>query len=243
MASDQNVDEILQRGASQFDLTLSEVQLRTFEQYYQELVAWNEKINLTRIIALDEVVSKHFLDSLSVAMVLPQIDSPLSIIDVGSGAGFPGIPLKIARPDLAVTLLEATGKKTKFLQHVVETLALTTTKVVTARAEEVGQLAAHRAQYDVAIARAVSRLAVLVEYLLPLVKVGGWVIAQKGQHPAEEIEAATSALQVLGGQVVKIVPVSVLGLDGERHLVIIKKIKPTPKPYPRRPGVPNKEPL
>ncbi|MCB0208848.1 MAG: 16S rRNA (guanine(527)-N(7))-methyltransferase RsmG [Anaerolineae bacterium] len=238
-----DVDTLLTAGAAHFGLALSEAQLHAFALYYRELVAWNEKINLTRIIEPDEVVSKHFLDSLSVVAALPKGNKPLSLIDVGSGAGFPGIPLRIALPDIRVTLLESTGKKTKFLQHVIDTLALKSTRVITARAEEAGQHPDHRAKYDVAVARAVSRLPVLIEYMLPLVKVGGQIIAQKGQNPAEEIEAARSALRVLGGQLIKVEPIAVPSLDGERHLVIVKKIKPTPKLYPRRPGLPNKEPL
>ena len=237
------MDTLLTAGASHFGLTLSEAQLHAFENYYRELAAWNENINLTRIIEPDDVAIKHFLDSLSIVPALPQRNKPLSIIDVGSGAGFPGIPLRIAIPEVKVTLLESTAKKTNFLQHVVNTLELESVRVITARAEEAGQQPEHRERYDVAVARAVSRLSVLAEYMLPLVKVGGYVIAQKGQNPAEEIEAARSALRILGGQLIKVQPVAVPGLDGERHLVIIKKTKPTPKLYPRRPGLPNKESL
>lgn len=237
------MNSTLQTGANKFGLSLSAAQLHAFDTYYRALVDWNKKMNLTRIVAPDDVVAKHFLDSLSVAVALPQPNKSLTLIDVGSGAGFPGIPLKIALPPVTVTLLESTGKKTKFLQHVVENLSLSGVSVVTTRAEEAGQHPQHRAQYDVAVARAVSKLPVLAEYTLPLVKVGGWVIAQKGQDPTGEVKAATSALRILGGQVSEIVPVSVPGLAGERHLVVIKKIKPTPKVYPRRPGLPNKDPL
>lgn len=235
--------EILQAGTTAFNLTLSEAQLDTFASYQRELAIWNEKFNLTRIIEPSEVAIKHFLDSLSIATVLSALKTPRLIIDVGSGAGFPGIPLKIAQPQLSMTLLESTGKKTTFLRHVVETLGLTNIAVVTARAEEAGRQAAHREHYDVAVARAVSRLAVLAEYTLPLVKVGGWVIAQKGQHPAEEIETGERAVRILGGKIVEVRPVEVPGLEAERHLVIIKKNKPTSKQYPRQPGGPAKDPL
>lgn len=233
----------LQTGATHFNLTLSEAQLETFVRYQHELVTWNEKFNLTRIVEPQEVAIKHFLDSLSIALVLPELNTPRSVIDVGSGAGFPGIPLKIARPELSMTLLESTGKKATFLRHVIETLGLTKIAVVTARAEEAGRQAAHREHYDLAVARAVSRLAVLAEYTLPLVKVGGWVIAQKGQHPAEEIESGERAVRILGGKIVEVRPVDVPGLEAERHLIIIKKSKPTPKLYPRQPGWPAKDPL
>jgi 16S rRNA (guanine527-N7)-methyltransferase len=146
-------------------------------------------------------------------------------------------------PDIRLTLLEATGKKTKFLQHLVETLALSKVLVVTGRAEEVGHQVEHRQQYQVAVARAVSKLAVLVEYALPLVKLGGLVIAQKGQDPADEVKASATALHILGGKIKEVIPVDIPGLDASRHLVVIQKIKPTPKQYPRRSGMPAKEPL
>jgi 16S rRNA (guanine527-N7)-methyltransferase len=165
------------------------------------------------------------------------------LIDVGTGAGFPGIPLKIVRPDLRLTLLESTGKKTKFLSHVVKMLGLQDVIIVTARAEEAGQNPAHRQRYDVAVARAVAKLPVLVEYLLPLVRTGGMMIAQKGQHPQDELNMAQRAIGILGGASPKIQNVVVPGIEADRHLVIIKKQKSTRKQYPRRPGVPNKEPL
>lgn len=235
--------QTLQRGTQQFNLFLTEAQLSAFERYRQELMAWNERVNLTGILDPEEIVVKHFLDSLSVYLALPDRPSTLSLIDVGSGAGFPGLPLKIARPDLRLTLLEATGKKTVFLQHIVETLKLTGVTIVTARAEEAGRRPEHRERYDVAVARAVAPLPVLAEYTLPLVKVGGRVILQKGQHPADEVKQATNALGILGGRINRVLPVTVPGLAAERHLVVIQKNKPTPPQYPRRPGLPAKKPI
>lgn len=229
-----------------------ETQLNAFQTYSSELIAWNRQTNLTRIIEPEEIVIKHFLDSLSVYQALPGIPTSgdahssnftFSMVDVGSGAGFPGLPLKIALPNIQLTLLEATAKKTTFLQHVVELLRLTGVTVLTARAEEVGHHAAHREQYDVALARAVSALPVLAEYTLPLVKVGGVVIAQKGPNLTGEIETAANALATLGGTISQILPVEIPGLEEVRHLVIIQKIEPTPQRYPRRPGVPAKRPL
>lgn len=165
------------------------------------------------------------------------------MVDVGSGAGFPGLPLKIALPDIQLTLIESTAKKTAFLQHIVEVLHLAEVTILTARAEEVGHQAAHRARYDVAVARAVASLPVLAEYTLPLVKVGGIVIAQKGQSPTEEIEAATNALSVLGGEISQVTPIEVPGLEEVRHLVVIRKLEHTPPKYPRRSGIPAKRPL
>jgi 16S rRNA (guanine527-N7)-methyltransferase len=235
--------QTLHRSAQQFHLSLTETQLNAFEQYSQELIAWNQRVNLTRIVEPEEIAVKHFLDSLSVCQALPALSFGFSVIDVGSGAGFPGLPLKIALPDIQLTLLESTGKKTAFLQHMVDTLNLTDVTVLTARAEEAGQQPTHREQYDVAVARAVSTLPILAEYTLPLVKVGGLVIVQKGQPATEEIKTATKALEVLGGKIRQILPVTVPGLNAERHLLVIDKHKPTAKQYPRRPGLPAKRPI
>ena len=233
----------LYQGAQQFHLTLSEEQLEAFERYSQELLIWNQRVNLTRITEPEEVVVKHFLDSLSVYLALQPLPPSLSLIDVGSGAGFPGLPLKIALPDLRLTLLEVVGKKMAFLQHLVKVLNLTQVTLLTARAEEAGHLLNQREQYDVAVARAVAPLPVLAEYTLPLTKVGGLVVVQKGQHPAEEVKQAANALGILGGKVSQIMPVSVPGLEAARHLVVIQKKKPTPLSYPRRPGLPAKKPI
>lgn len=237
------MDQLLRQGAQQFNLSLSEAQLHAFSRYVQELISWNQKINLTRIIEPEEIAIKHFLDSLSVYPLLSHLAPTFSLIDVGSGAGFPGLPLKLALPDIQLTLVEATGKKTRFLQHLIAVLSLSKVLVVTARAEEVGRRTEHREQYQVAVARAVSKLAVLVEYTLPLVKVGGLVIAQKGQEPTAELEASAKALQILGGSIKQVVSAAVPGLEAARHLVVIEKTKSTPKQYPRRPGTPLKEPL
>lgn len=234
---------ILQLGANQFGFNLTETHLNAFERYSQELIVWNEQVNLTGIVDPEAIAIKHFLDSLSVLVALPKLSPGSSLIDVGSGAGFPGLPLKIIRPDLRLTLLEATGKKTAFLQHLVGTLQLEQVTIVTARAEEAGRQPKHRERYDVAVARAVASLPVLAEYMLPFVKVSGWAIVQKGQHPADEIKAATNALSILGGQFRQLLPVEVPLLAAERHLVLIQKIKPTPKSYPRRPGTPAKKPI
>ena len=235
--------QILRQGASQFNLTLSEAQLKAFELYSRELITWNQKVNLTRIVEPEEIAVKHFLDSLSLAQALSDFPPDISLIDVGTGAGFPGLPLKIAWPDIRLTLLESTGKKTAFLQHVVDALNLNGVTVLTARSEKAGRQPEHREQYDVAVARAVSELRVLAEYTLPLVKVGGLVIAQKGQEPVAEVEQAAGALETLGGKISRIMPVSVPGLAADRHLVIIKKSNPTPPSYPRRPGLPSRKPL
>jgi 16S rRNA (guanine527-N7)-methyltransferase len=237
------MQEIFRQGVANFNLSLTGVQLSAFEEYASVLIAWNRRVNLTRIIEPDEIAVRHFLDSLAVRVALPPGSSSFSLIDVGSGAGFPGLPLKIACPEIQLTLLEATGKKAAFLHHLTEVLKLTGVTILAARAEEAGRLPDRREQYDVAVARAVAALPVLAEYTLPLIKVGGIVIAQKGPDPATEIEAATPALTILGGQLEQVMAVTLPGLDAPRHLVVINKVKPTPQKYPRRPGMPTKRPI
>lgn len=233
----------LLEGARQLGFLLTDAQLHAFEVYQRELLEWNQRFNLTRIVDPAEIAAKHFLDSLSVAGALRHLPATAALIDVGSGPGFPGLPLKIVQPGWRVTLLESTGKKARFLEHLVNVLKLPGVTVLVARAEEAGQNPAHRARYDVAVARAVASLPVLAEYLLPLVKVGGLAVAQKGQSPAAEIVAAANALGMLGGRVAQVVPVSVPFLAGERHLVVINKKRATPPQYPRRPGLPAQKPL
>jgi 16S rRNA (guanine527-N7)-methyltransferase len=220
---------------------LSETQLDQFEAYYQELIRWNERVNLTGITDPDEVLTKHFLDSLSCLQAVPEL--PKTVVDVGSGAGFPGLALKIAQPHIQLTLIEATGKKVEFLKHLVQVLGLSAVTVLHHRAEEAGRLPNHRGHYQLAVARAVAQLPILAEYMLPLLKVDGLMLAQKGVDPAAEIKAAKGALGVLGGRHLKTIPVEIPDLDAARHLVLIKKVKPTPKPYPRQPGLPAKKPL
>jgi 16S rRNA (guanine527-N7)-methyltransferase len=234
---------LLKEGAAHFKLHLTEAQLTAFEIYRRELLDWNQRMNLTRIVEPREIVIKHFLDSLSVAAALAENPGPPSMIDVGSGAGFPGLPLKIALPEIRLTLLEATGKKVAFLRHIAQTLDLTDVTVVHARAEEAGQMMAHRQRYQVAVARAVAALPVLAEYTLPFVAVGGIVVAQKGVQPVDEIQAGANALGVMGGKLLRVQRVMVPGLPDERHLLLLKKIRPTPKQYPRRPGLPAQKPI
>ncbi len=234
---------LLQDGSLRFGLALDSAQLQAFEIYSSTLIEWNQRVNLTRIVEPAEITTKHFLDSLSVCRALANLPPDISVIDVGSGPGFPGIPLKIVCPEIHLALLEATGKKAKFLQHLVDVLALSHSTVLNARAEEAGKQAAHRERYDVAVARAVAALPVLAEYMLPFVKVGGLMVAQKGQSPVDEAHSAANALGILGGTIKEIRPVEITGLEGERHLVVIKKTKPTPRQYPRRPGLPAKKPI
>lgn len=237
------MQQLLRQGAEQFGLTLSDAQADAFEHYRQELIAWNQRVNLTGIVDPEEIVIKHFLDSLSVYQALAQQPRPFSLIDVGSGAGFPGLPLKIILPDMQLTLLESVAKKTAFLEHLVASLNLHGVTILVARAEEAGRQPDHREHYDVAVARAVAALRIASEYTLPFVKLGGLVILQKGHYPAEEIAEMPNALGILGGKLVQVLPVTVPNLEAARHLVVLQKRKPTPQQYPRRPGLPAKKPI
>ncbi len=226
--------------ARAFGIELSAAQLETFETYYLELVAWNARVNLTSIIEHDQVIVKHFLDSLSVARVLP--DDANTLLDIGAGAGFPGLPLKIVLPHLRVTLLEAVGKKVAFLDHVIAQLNLRDIFAIHARAEDLARDLRHREQYDVVVARAVADLPILLEYAMPFARVGGVFIAQKGIAVEEEIARAARALKVLGGHVCEIAPVQLPGLE-PRHLIVVAKTASTPETYPRRAGIPERKPL
>ena len=234
--------ELLINGAQALlGLELTREQVAAFQTYAAELRTWNARFNLTALTDDAGIQLKHFLDSLSLLPLLP--DHAGQLIDVGTGAGFPGLPLKIMRPNLQVTLVEATGKKVTFCQAVAAQLGLTGVTVVNARAEEVGQDPAHRERYDWAMARAVAALPVLAEYLLPLVKIGGQAIAQKGASAPEEVEAAAPAVTKLGGAPAQLHPVALPGLAEARYLVVYPKAAATPKAYPRRVGMPAKTPL
>ncbi len=233
----------LKERAAALGVVLDAHQIAQFRAYYEMLQEWNERTNLTAIADYWGVLTKHFLDSLSCALALDFPPGDTRLIDVGSGAGFPGLPLKIAFPEIHVTLLEATSKKTEFLHAVVDHLRLSDVTILTTRAEEAAHNPIHREAYDVAVARALAAMPVLVELCLPFVRCGGRLIAQKGDPPAVELTAAQEALRILGGQLDRIQPVCVPGLDAIRHLVIIDKVATTPARYPRRSGVPSRRPL
>ncbi len=235
--------EKLAHSAQQlFGIHLTGRQMVSLATYERELLAWNEKDNLTAIRDSEGIRTKHFLDSFSCVLAWKE-NPPRRLIDVGTGAGFPGIPLKILYPSMQLTLVESVGKKTAFCRHVVETLKLDDVQVLTARVEEVGQLPAQREAYQWAVARAVADLAVLAEYLLPLVRVGGSIIAQKGQSGPAEAHSAEKAMRILGGRMRQLIPVTLPAVVEERYLVVVDKIAATPPQYPRRTGVPAKKPL
>src|SRR5512135_3556587 len=227
-------------GAKEMAIDLSSDQIDQFDLYADRLLEWNTRFNLTSIVDPGEIVIKHFLDSLSTARL---VSPAAKLIDVGAGAGFPGLPLKIARPELSLTLLEATQKKCGFLEAMITELKLTNSIVVNARAEDAAHAVAHREQYDVAIARAVADMPTLSEYLLPFVKIGGLAIAMKSKDIRAETDRAEAAIKTLGGQFKQIVPVIIPGLNEERYLAVIEKISATPEKYPRRAGMPSKKPI
>ncbi len=223
-------------------LRLTQAQLEAFQWYADALLAWNEKVNLTAITAPGEIEVKHFVDSLTCLLAM-DLNRGDRLIDVGTGAGFPGLPLKILRPQLQVVLVESTYKKVQFCRHVVAGLKLEAVDVVHSRAEDLGNDPVHRQVYDWVVARAVASLPVLSEYLLPLARIGGVVIAQKGETGPAEVHAADAAIRRLGGHVRQLRPIELPTVAESRYLVLIDKIAATPEGYPRRPGVPAKRPL
>ena len=235
--------DTLATGARTLGIRLSEIQMSRFVRYYDELARWNERVNLTAITEWEAVQSRHFLDSLSAAQALsPLMLQSGSFIDVGSGGGFPGLPLKLAFPGMRGTLLEATAKKTAFLAHLSETMGLEDISVRTGRAETLAHEAEMREAFDMALARAVGEVATLAELTLPYVRVGGIVVMHKKADIADELERAQGAIETLGGRLREVLPVTLPGLD-ERALVVLEKQHPTPERYPRRPGMPAKRPL
>ena len=236
------MDKLLRDAQQLFGLALSPKQMAQLATYERELLEWNEKFNLTAIRDVEGIRAKHFLDSLSCSLAWKE-QIPRRLIDVGTGAGFPGIVLKVLYPNLKLTLVESVGKKATFCKHVVESLGLENVEILAERAEDVGRNPAHREKYDWAVARAVAALPVLVEYLLPLVKVGGGVLAQKGESGPAEAQVSANALKLLGGRLRQLVKVELPGVADERFLVLIDKSAATPSAYPRKAGLAAKKPL
>ena len=231
----------MKRAAEDFGLALSEMQLAQFTRYYELLVEWNEKMNLTAITEAHEVAVKHMVDSLS-AYDPALFNGTVSIIDVGTGAGFPGLPLKIFCPDAKLTLMDSLNKRVHFLQTVVDELGLEGVDCVHARAEEGARMKQYREQFDLAVSRAVARLPILCEYCLPYVKTGGIFLAMKG-HAEEEIGQAAKAIVTLGGTIEDVHEFQLPGTDMRRTILLIRKIRPTPASYPRSQGKADKDPI
>ncbi len=234
--------DILKDGSKEMNVEITDHQVDQLIKYKDILLEWNQKMNLTAIEEEKEVMIKHFLDSLS-CMQTKYLKTEGRMIDVGTGAGFPGVPLKIALPNIELTLLDSLKKRIGFLEEVCRETNLINVEFLHGRAEDFGQNKAHREKYDYAVSRAVAALNVLVEYCLPFVKVGGYFICQKGPGLIEELPEAKNAIKILGGEVVDQIVIDLPFSDITHHILVIKKIKQTPIKYPRKAGKPSKEPI
>ncbi|MEG1848451.1 MAG: 16S rRNA (guanine(527)-N(7))-methyltransferase RsmG [Lachnospiraceae bacterium] len=231
-----------QQGLEEFGISLNQEQIDHFLSYYEQLIEWNQVMNLTTITEFEDVIVKHFLDSLSIVKVM-DMTQDLTLIDVGTGAGFPGIPLKIAFPNLKITLLDSLQKRVKFLTKIIQTLKLEDINAIHGRAEDYAKENEYREQYDVCVSRAVANLTTLSEYCLPFVKTGGNFISYKSEKIKEEAIHAEHGIKKLGGYIENQVELILPDTDIYRNLLVIHKEKNTPAQYPRQAGIPAKEPL
>ena len=234
------------KGASKLGIELNAGQAKQFKLYYRELIEWNNKINLTTITDYYSVQIKHFLDSLTITLALPGKDverSDFNIIDIGTGAGFPGVPLKILLPQVRLVLVEPTTKKAVFLRNIIHKLELENIEILNNRAEEAAHLSPYREQFALVLSRAVASLPALLELTLPFCQVGGRFIAQKKGDVNQEVDGAEKAITTLGGRLDQIKKIELDKFNDARYLVIIDKIYPTPDKYPRRPGLPRRRPI
>lgn len=230
----------MQEKAGVLGVRFSMEQTEQFFEYMELLIEWNEKINLTAIIEPEEIILKHFIDSIT---ILKEIEKDSELVDVGTGAGFPGIPLSIMEPSLKITLVDSLNKRLIFLEEVINKLNLKNVELVHARAEEFGQNKQYREKFDTATSRAVANLSTLSEYLIPLVKINGKVLSMKASDAQEEINDAKKAIEILGGKIEKVEEFNLPQSDIGRTIITIRKEKQTPSKYPRKPGTPSKEPI
>lgn len=231
-----------EHGLSELNICLSDEQKSQFTKYYEMLVEKNKVMNLTAITEFDEVIEKHFLDSLALSTIM-DLHQSLYVLDLGTGAGFPGIPLKIAFPELNIVLMDSLQKRVKFLQEVIDELGLTDIQAIHGRAEETGRNKLYREQFDLCVSRAVANITTLSEYCLPFVKEGGRFISYKSSSIDEELEEGKKGIFLLGGKVSDLHKFQLPDSDLQRSFVVIDKVKKTPKAYPRKAGTPSKDPL
>jgi len=234
------VKKLLYDGALKLNITLSDEQINQYMTYMDMLIETNKSLNLTAITEPREIITKHFLDSVTACRFIPQ---GASVIDVGCGAGFPGLPVKIARDDISLTLLDSLAKRLSFIENVLMANGTKNARCVHARAEDGARDKAHREKYDVALSRAVANMAVLCEYCLPYVKVGGMFLALKGPAAPEELKNAEKAIKTLGGEIIEVAEAEVPFTYLLHKIVIVKKVRPCPKEYPRKAGTPSKKPI
>jgi len=235
-------ERVLEEGAAQLGVRLENKQKELFQIYLEELEIWKNKANLTSVKGSNNIVIRHFLDSIS-CFLSERIDFSSKLVDIGAGAGFPGIPIKIVSPGICLVLVDSAKKKADFLTNLVKKLCLTNTTMIRQRAEEYARESSNRETYDIVVARAVSELPVIIEYGLPLLKPGGALIAQKGKMKVAELEKGERAAILLGGTIAEVKSIRVPFLDEERHLVIVEKQHVSSPEYPRRVGIPSKRPL
>lgn len=236
----EEFSKLISSYGKEISIEFSNIQIEKFYKYMNLLIEWNEKINLTAITEPKEIIMKHFIDSLT---ILKDIKGKNTLVDVGTGAGFPGIPLKIMDEEIKITLLDSLNKRINFLNEVINQLDLKNIETIHSRVEDAGKNKKYRERFDIATARAVANLATLSEYMLPLVKVGGKSICMKGSEVSEELQNSKKAISILGGEIENIDNFQLPKSDMMRNIVIIKKVKNTPNKYPRKPGTPSKEPI
>ncbi|MDU7062699.1 MAG: 16S rRNA (guanine(527)-N(7))-methyltransferase RsmG [Lactobacillus paragasseri] len=236
--------EIFAEELANYGFKLSSKQKEQFATYYNKLIEFNKKVNLTRITDKNEVYLKHFFDSITPLLEFSDLfKGEKSLCDVGAGAGFPSLPIKILCPDLSITIVDSLGKRLKFLDELVSDLSLDKVTLVHSRAEDAGQNKNLREKFDLVTGRAVARMSVLSEYCLPLAKVDGYLVALKGPKAQDELAEAKNAIEVLGGSVKEVKELTLPDTDDERTLIVVKKVKATPKKYPRQAGTPSRKPL